>query len=267
MSHSTDLALSRWPAIPPSRGEPVRSAASSIGSCRLPHRDDTRNRRRAIGLAALVSVGVHAVLLLAFNSRSAARPAPVVVPAEPLPTLLAFDLPPEEPAPEQPAVEASEADGQGPADTLGAASLPEPISTAVVANIAVVIRPSMPVAASIDTARWTVPTNQLRSTPAPSAQIFKLGELDRRPVLVSSVEPVFPAELSTSSVEGVVVVRFVVNAHGLIEAPEIVAAPHPLLGAAVTKALARWQFRAGLKNGRAVSTEMELPVRFNLAGT
>ena len=148
------------------------------------------------------------------------------------------------------------------------ASLPEPMSTAAVADITVVIKPSIPVMVSTDSVRWSVPDSQMRPAAAPSlAHVFKLAELDRRPVLVASVEPVFPGELSTTSVEGVVVVHFIVNSHGTIEGAAVVSAPHPLLGTAVTKALSQWQFRAGMKNGRAVSTEMELPVRFNLAGT
>jgi protein TonB len=142
------------------------------------------------------------------------------------------------------------------------------MSTVAVADITVVIKPSVPVPASSDQVRWSVPAGQTRTPPANFAgRVFQLSELDRRPVLVSSVEPVFPTELTTASVEGIVVIHFIVSARGVIEDPVVVSTPHPLLGAAVTKALAHWQFRAGMKNGRAVSTEMELPVRFNLSGT
>jgi TonB family protein len=239
-----------------------------VDLCPARLQDQARTRRIHTAVALLVAVGGHALALLAFNSPGTTRhqiaSSTTVEQAVPLD----FTVPPEEPPPTAVAETAPEARTQDTQDGPTAASLPEPMSSVGVADITVVIRPSIPVKASTDAARWSVPASQLRPSAAPSlARVFKLGELDRRPVLVSSVEPVFPGELSTSSVQGVVVVHFIVNAHGAVESAEVVSAPHPLLGTAVTNALARWQFRAGMKNGRAVSTEMEQPVRFNLAGT
>jgi len=219
-------------------------------------------------LALLFSISAHLILVLGLNSRTEPlreAPAPLALDEG---TLAALFVQPDDPPPPADPL-SSDVQPADPQDAASAASLPEPISTAVVADITTVIAPSMPVLPHASSARWTVPESALRAVPAAisAGQVFKLGELDRKPVLLARVDPVYPPELTTASLEGVVVVHFIVNSRGAIEHAEVVSAPHPLLGAAVTRALNRWQFRAGSKNGRAVNTEMELPVRFNLSGT
>jgi len=63
-------------------------------------------------------------------------------------------------------------------------------------------------------------------------------------------------------ISGLVVVRFIVDPQGEIQNIKIMSTPHPSLGAAVSRSLSRWRFKAGMKGGRAVSTTMELPVEF-----
>jgi len=218
-------------------------------------------------LSVLVSAALHALILFGFNRHATPvrTDGPDIVAAAI--ATLDIQLPPEEPPPQEEETEQLESPQYQTSDTAGAASLPEPISSVAVADIAVVIRPTIPVRPLANVAQWTVPASQLRQPPVAADRIFKIDELDRRPVLIASVEPIYPPELDASPLDGVVVVRFVVTARGAIDSVSVVSSPHPAFGAAVTKALSRWQFRAGLKNGRAVSTEMELPVRFNPSST
>ena len=222
-----------------------------------------RARRFHLAGAFLLSSGLHAAFLLGFN----ARPSLPVTAAPQLSaeSIEAAFAPTEEPPPPETKVSADEAPEDRPAP-VSQASLPEPISTAVVSNITTVITPSVPSLPRYDSNRFAIPVSQVRQPEKnfSEAQIFSLADLDRRPEILSRIEPIYPAELATAPIKGIVIVHFIVNRRGQVVQAEVVSTPHPLLGYAVVKAVARWQFRAGIKSGQAVSTEMELPVRFTL---
>jgi TonB family protein len=147
---------------------------------------------------------------------------------------------------------------------VGRPTLPDPITVPVATDFTISPAPVSPVSTLIDSSLLRIPESVGRSTELSRQRVFNLAELDHQPELVQSMNPVYPPELQGTNVYGIVVVHFIISAQGEIIRPEIVSTPHPALGAAVTRALARWRFKAGMKAGRAVSTAMELPVRFNL---
>jgi len=225
----------------------------------------TRARRMGLAISAVFAGTLHALLLLGFNtpaptaSATAASASP-----ESLVELFAAPPAPEEAAPKPDAEKAAE-DSPDAADAVAAAALPEPISTAVVSDISQVLQPSAPEMPRADAARWSVPASQVRAEHrVPTETIFDPKDLDKKPQLLSSTEPAYPFELEQSRVAGLVVIHFVVDPHGKVRNLEVVSAPHPLLGSAATRAVANWAFRAGMKNGRFVSTDMQLPIRFRL---
>lgn len=94
---------------------------------------------------------------------------------------------------------------------------------------------------------------------------FDLGEVDTAPVSVRRDAPVYPMIARRNAVEGVVTVRFLVGEDGVPRKMSIVAAePEGVFDRNVLRAVARWRFRPGTVDGRAVATWMRLPIRFRL---
>ncbi|MFT3781239.1 MAG: TonB family protein [Nibricoccus sp.] len=84
----------------------------------------------------------------------------------------------------------------------------------------------------------------------------------RQPVLVSSTSPVFPAGLDIVGAKGSVMAEFVVDPSGVPTNIKILDATHPEMAKAVTDAVVQWRFTPGVKNGKAVSARMQVPVYF-----
>ena len=205
------------------------------------------------------------LLLWGFNSSAQSAKADAsAAKSESIVELFAAAPEPEEP-PSAKAETAADEVTNDSAENAAAAALPEPMSTAVVCDITQILQPSAPVMPRADAVRWSVPASQVRAEHRlPTETIFSQSDLDKKPQLLSSTQPAYPFELEQTKVAGLVVVHFVVDSHGKVRDLEVVSAPHPLLGTAATRAVSHWQFRAGMKNGRYVSTDMQLPIRFQL---
>lgn len=91
-------------------------------------------------------------------------------------------------------------------------------------------------------------------------------QLDNPPRARTQVEPVYPAGLKHDRVEGAVIVNFVVETDGAVSAAEVVRSTNRLFESETLRALARWRFEPGLKNGRAVRFRMEQKFVFRLDG-
>lgn len=94
---------------------------------------------------------------------------------------------------------------------------------------------------------------------------FDVAELERRPEVVSSVSPVYPAELRKAKVEGVVSIVFVLDEEGRVEDPRVENASRPEFEKPALDAVRKWKFKPGLKDGNPVRTYMRLPMRFRVA--
>jgi protein TonB len=108
----------------------------------------------------------------------------------------------------------------------------------------------------------------IRAATAESVQTdtFDVTELEKRPEPLSQVPPVYPAELRRAKVEGSVTLVFVLNEEGRVEDPRVESSSRPEFEKPALDAIRRWKFRPGMKDGKAVSTYMRLPMRFNVAG-
>ena len=220
--------------------------------------------RRRLTIAVLFSIAVHGMFLLGFNTKAAAKKADGL--ADKTTAMEVFFAPAEEPPP--PTAQSTLKSTERAADeaTSSAASLPEPISTTVINDISTVLTPSAPVPPRFEGNIWVIPPSQIRARGSQLAEsrVFDLNELDRKPELIAQMPPVYPLELRRKNIAGVVNVNFVVTARGEVIQAEIVSSPDPLLSAAVLKALEIWRFRAGVKNGRNVPANMEIPIRFQV---
>lgn len=94
--------------------------------------------------------------------------------------------------------------------------------------------------------------------------IFNLAELDRHPEPVVQIAPTFPFNLKRDSIEGRVVVEFVVDTEGRVLGATAVDSSHPGFEEAAVTGVGRWKFRPGQRNGRPVNTRMRVPILFRL---
>jgi protein TonB len=92
--------------------------------------------------------------------------------------------------------------------------------------------------------------------------VFELADLDQAPVILTQPLPQYPPALLRRAAAGEVTVTFVVDAEGVVRAARITAATHPEFEVPALQAVARWKFRPGRKDGRAVATRVEVPIAF-----
>jgi TonB family protein len=131
--------------------------------------------------------------------------------------------------------------------------IPEPANSRPAAVFASYVVPALPVA---DT-----PTASARAN---SPKVYSLREVGTLPVPTRQVSPVYPPALKRAGVEGTVMVAFVVQANGEVRDVRAVRSTDPLLAQAAVNAIKGWKFAPATKDGGAVATATELPVKFRL---
>lgn len=225
-------------------------------------------RRPPLWPAAVISLGVHALVLLGLNDAGRIETtAQVYLEAD---NMHLFDVP-EDYTPPKPAdreTTEEEASPTNPQD-LAAASLPEPAASMDINSVIMEIGPPPPpVAPRVDSlASFSIPTTQSRSIGNGAGKmldVFDLSELDKKPQVLVQSAPSYPFELKHQGITGEVVLRFIVDRHGVVHDPALVAASHPRFADPALAAILRWKFKPGQKAGRAVNTRMEITMRFKL---
>ena len=94
---------------------------------------------------------------------------------------------------------------------------------------------------------------------------YGLAELDRVPVLLRSVKPIYPAPLADRGMAGGVTVDFYVDEQGMVRMPSVEReAPLELAEAAVT-AIRQWQFEPPLVRGKPVLAHLQQQFNFSRA--
>jgi len=120
-----------------------------------------------------------------------------------------------------------------------------------------------------------VPDSEKSIAPLPLAEAaaaqnaFTLLDVDSGVVRdPSSAVPVYPRTLERQGIEGVAVVRFVVDTTGRADVAtfQLVETNHPLFGAAVRAALAGMKFHPATVGSQKVRQLVELPFGFRIIG-
>jgi protein TonB len=93
---------------------------------------------------------------------------------------------------------------------------------------------------------------------------FSLSDLEKRPEVVASVAPVYPADMRKARIEGTVTLIFVLNEQGAVEDPRVQRASRPEFERPALDAVRKWKFKPGMKDGEPVRTYMKLPIRFRI---
>lgn len=94
--------------------------------------------------------------------------------------------------------------------------------------------------------------------------IVKSGWLDRPPRTRFQAAPMFPFQAKREGISGEVFVDFTVNEQGKVVEPRVVKSSHSMFDEPTLRALAKWQFEPGKRDGKIVRFRMTVPVRFNL---
>lgn len=99
--------------------------------------------------------------------------------------------------------------------------------------------------------------------PAPPEPDVVQGGDVRLPKLISSVAPVYPQLAAANHVEGEVKIQAEINASGKVTSTKVLSGPILLRSAAVN-AVRQWKYSPAMLDGKAISTQYVVTVRFRL---
>jgi TonB family protein len=117
---------------------------------------------------------------------------------------------------------------------------------------------------------YSLVLNMPNLTSATGSWIVRFAELKQSdnkvaiaaPVAVSKVDPAYPADAMRDNVEGTVTLYAVIHADGSVSGIKVLNSVDPRLDQAAERALSRWQFRPGTKNGDPVELEAVVQIPF-----
>ena len=117
---------------------------------------------------------------------------------------------------------------------------------------------------------YSLVLNMPNLTSATGSWIVRFAELKQSdnkvalaaPVAVQKVDPAYPADALRDNVEGTVTLYAVIHTDGTVSGIKVLNSVDPRLDAAAARALSRWQFRPGTKNGDPVELEAVVMIPF-----
>jgi len=221
-----------------------------------------QRRTRIPWLALLVSVSLHAVGILGFNSRPA--PKKVVVAREaPSEILMMPNLDEEEE--KKPQELTDDAEITPPSVQVPMlADIPTMIETSAFTQL-VDLTPPPTLDAAVSNV-MSIPVNIQRGRPDTSKikDLFNLADLDRPPQPIVQTPPVFPYELKAQVSEASVRLGFIVTSQGDVIMPYVVNSTHRGFERPAIEAVMKWKFKPGMRGGRKVNTRVEQPINFTV---
>lgn len=174
--------------------------------------------------------------------------------------LIPRSVPPPEPAP------ISESAGQS-ALTSRAPTIvvnnPFPMTPSLAAQHAVA-DPQIPQTYSTGTSAKDLPIGSSSSTsdlrgPGPPLVVSKLSEGS----IIRRVKPAYPPIAKLAGIQGDVLIEAMISRNGTIENLRVLSG-HPTLAAAAKEAVAQWQFRPYILNGKPIEVVTQITVEFKL---
>ena len=96
------------------------------------------------------------------------------------------------------------------------------------------------------------------------SRVFELAELDRSPMAIYQIAPMYPFSLKNAGVTGSVTLRFIVNPLGSVTRVTVISSSRQEFEREAINAVQKWKFEPGIKSGIKVSVWMEQPFHFNL---
>lgn len=243
----------------------VHVSLERAGSAKHSWRYEGRRRcRKMLGLALVISAGLHAVVLFGFGRNK--KPVPRQAEKS---ELIALTVTMPELTEEEPETPASEEDGRAP--DLGSfapvqSDRPQlPQLSDFVQQIdysSLLPQPDLSGAKIL-----TIPGHIGRGGKKIGeglGNIFNLADLDRVPEPVLQMAPLYPPKLKKKGEEGIVRVEFVVDTQGRVVGAFVFESTNHGFDEATLATVAKWKFRPGTRGGRAVNTRMRVPISFSL---
>jgi protein TonB len=210
----------------------------------------------------IVSTAFHALVLLLGNGPH----APVTPPGLKLPATtgeFTFVPPPDDPDPPAPTDEAS-APIKGVPD-VGRPVLDEPwgkIPLDAMTFTPAPVRPDTGLAKSLSDLPIGDPKGVMDGRVGPP--VIGANFLDSTPRTRVRVSPEYPREAKSTGLTGEVLVEFVVDESGHVLNPRVVRSSDSRFETPTLRAVERWRFEPGKKDGRTVRFRMAVPVMFTL---
>ena len=91
---------------------------------------------------------------------------------------------------------------------------------------------------------------------------FSLAEIDQKPRAIFQAAPLYPSDMRSKKIEGVVTVLFVVDAAGKVSGPRVEKSTHPSFDQPAMDAVKKWKFEPAIRAGQRVACKMRVPIRF-----
>jgi len=213
------------------------------------------NHGLAVGI--VVSVAVHAGVLLLFSSPPEVAPEP----ESPRPTLEVIDLPLPEVVEQVQYDQSDSVQSAEPQMSYAPPMLADVPSLVTVDSFIQPLQPPPPEAPK--PGAIVIPMSRLNTTGAEVGQLFNLRDLDRPPREIVRVAPVLPQTMLTRNdlrPTGQVVVMFTVDAEGNARDPVVVESTREEYEEPAIEAVLKWRFQPGRKDGRNVSTRVRVRI-------
>jgi TonB family protein len=97
-----------------------------------------------------------------------------------------------------------------------------------------------------------------------SGPVYKAGPGIAVPVLIKEAKPVYTRAARVAGTQGKVLLAGVVLPDGTIADIKVVKSLHPDLDESAVKALKKWTFKPGTKDGQPVTVKIEVEMTFSL---
>jgi periplasmic protein TonB len=212
-------------------------------------------------LPASFAVTAHVFLLFGLPGRT---PAIASAPPEDTPRLTGPEFKPEVIAIERPREDPGDTDPAPRRDSPGIPSIVEVPAVNPPVD-AIPIPTIVPPDRTDPTGRIdAIPPDWERHGGPTGPRAVPAADLDRVPRARAQPAPVYPASLRNGGIEGKVVVEFLVDESGNAYDPVVVSATRREFEEPVLRAVARWKFEPGFKDGRRVRFRMSVPLVFRL---
>ena len=238
----------------------LHAPTSPIGSWKYKTK---RTRRTITLLAALFSLGVHATLLLGFNTKRVKAPRAT---EEPL-TVMLMKMPP---IPEDPddTIEDVDKSAEAGVDVPRQADFP---TTVILDNMVTQtfdprsLQPNLNVAG---TKFVTIPSNvRIGGTGGRGIKdIFNLADLDRAPSAVFQPPPNIPPSLRQAGGNVKLIIEFIVNNKGEVVDARVLETTDRQYDDVAIASVLKWRFKPGMKRGRPVAVRIHQPFLISING-
>ncbi|MEX0320716.1 MAG: energy transducer TonB [Puniceicoccaceae bacterium] len=94
--------------------------------------------------------------------------------------------------------------------------------------------------------------------------VHDIGDLTKPPRPLRAKSPVFPHELKAAGISGRVLVQYIVRADGSVGSIRILNTTHQAFSDSAIRAIRKWIFQPGEKEGRQVNTRVRQAIPFNI---